>query len=104
MHRGKFNDCICFVSSVQALVTLHGGETYRFIHVEDFGYVSSYNPRVSAGDVQIMVEVCQLLSINDFYIEIKGLQGSLQFHPLANLINVILNKKSYTVYNCVWDI
>lgn len=42
---------------IEALITLHGGETYRFIHVEDFGYVSSYSPRVSAGDVQIMVEI-----------------------------------------------
>nr|UCK81481.1 macroglobulin-complement related protein-like 3 [Arenicola marina] len=44
---------------IEAIVTLHGGEDYRFIFVEDFGYVNSYNPRlpVQSGDVQVMVEM-----------------------------------------------
>ena len=42
---------------VQVIVTLHGGDDYRFINVEDYGFVSAYRPRLSAGDVQTMVEV-----------------------------------------------
>lgn len=36
---------------------LHGGDNYRFVRVEEFGYVSSYNPRLLAGDIQTMVDV-----------------------------------------------
>jgi hypothetical protein len=36
---------------------LHGGDDYRFVRVEEFGYVSSYNPRLLGGDIQTMVDV-----------------------------------------------
>jgi len=32
-------------------------KSYRFIHVEDFGYVVSYAPRTSSGDFQTMLPV-----------------------------------------------
>ena len=38
-------------------MVLHGGDDYRFIHVEEYGMVSAYRPRLSAGDIQTMVEV-----------------------------------------------
>jgi len=31
--------------------------SYKFIHVEDFGYVVSYAPRTSRGDFQTMLPV-----------------------------------------------
>jgi len=36
---------------------LVGDPAYKFIHVEDFGYVVSYNPRTSFGDFQTMLPV-----------------------------------------------
>jgi len=36
---------------------LIGDPAYKFIHVEDFGYVASYAPRTSFGDFQTMLSV-----------------------------------------------
>ena len=36
---------------------LVGDPAYKFIHVEDFGYVVSYAPRTSFGDFQTMLPV-----------------------------------------------
>ena len=36
---------------------LVGDPAYKFIHVEDFGYVVSYDPRTSFGDFQTMLPV-----------------------------------------------
>ncbi len=36
---------------------LHGSPTYKFVVVEEFGIVSSYNPRTVFGDIQTMVSV-----------------------------------------------
>ncbi|VVC38101.1 Hypothetical protein CINCED_3A025405 [Cinara cedri] len=44
-------------SSIEALVVLSGSDSYKFVHVEDDGIVSSYNPRTSHGDHQILVFV-----------------------------------------------
>ena len=52
------HDCNFFCNiAFQVIVTLHGGDDYRFINVEEYGLVSAYRPRLSAGDVQTMVEV-----------------------------------------------
>jgi len=40
---------------------LIGDPSYKFIHVEDFGYVASYEPRTSFGDFQTMLSVSGLL-------------------------------------------
>jgi len=42
---------------MEVLVLLHGDPDYRFIIVEDFGYVVSYSPRTFQGDVQTMVSI-----------------------------------------------
>ena len=34
---------------------LHGSSDYKFVVVEEFGIVSSYNPRTVFGDIQTMV-------------------------------------------------
>jgi len=45
---------------------LVGDPAYKFIHVEDFGYVVSYLPRTSFGDFQTMlpVSVCFHLKLS----------------------------------------
>ena len=45
------------VLSLQCLVMLHGSMDYKFVVVEEFGIVSSYNPRTVFGDIQTMVIV-----------------------------------------------
>jgi hypothetical protein len=35
---------------LEAVVIIRGSEDFSFIHVEDYGYVSSYAPRMSQGD------------------------------------------------------
>ena len=39
---------------------LHGSPYYKFVVVEEFGIVSSYNPRTVFGDVQTMVVVSEI--------------------------------------------
>jgi hypothetical protein len=41
----------------QVIMTLHGSDNYRFVVVEEYGFVRSYDPRTLSGDVQIMVWV-----------------------------------------------
>ncbi|ELT94762.1 hypothetical protein CAPTEDRAFT_205314 [Capitella teleta] len=41
----------------EIILMLHGGEDYRFIRVEEFGFVSSYNPRLLSGDIQTMIDM-----------------------------------------------
>ena len=48
----------CF--HLQVLIMLIGDPAYKFIHVEDFGYVVSYAPRTSFGDFQTMLSVSSL--------------------------------------------
>ena len=38
-------------------MVLHGGDDYKFVVVEDNGFVSSYAPRLAGGDHMIMVTV-----------------------------------------------
>ena len=35
---------------LECTVTLKGSDDYQFIHVEQYGYVTSYAPRLSSGD------------------------------------------------------
>ena len=48
-----------FLFPVQTIVTLADSDDYRFVHVEAMGFTSSYNPRTSRGDHQVMVHVRQ---------------------------------------------
>ena len=45
---------------MQVLIMLVHDPAYKFIHVEDFGYVVSYAPRTSYGDFQTMLPVSVL--------------------------------------------
>jgi len=45
---------------------LVGDPSYKFIHVEDFGYVVSYAPRTSFGDFQTMLPVGGLKCFSQF--------------------------------------
>jgi len=47
---------------------LVGDPAYKFIHVEDFGYVVSYAPRTSFGDFQTMLSVSCLLFVYNLMI------------------------------------
>ena len=35
---------------LETVIILRGSDQYKFIHVEDYGYVVSYAPRTSSGD------------------------------------------------------
>ena len=35
---------------LETVIILRGSDQYKFIHVEDYGYVVSYAPRTSDGD------------------------------------------------------
>lgn len=60
LARNRKSAGVVFYAKV--LILLHGDPDYRFIIVEDFGYVVSYNPRTFQGDVQTMLSV---FSISD---------------------------------------
>ena len=45
---------------MKVLVTMHAGEDYEFVMVEDMGFVQAYNPRTHAGDQQTIVFVSPL--------------------------------------------
>lgn len=62
----------------QVLILLHGDEDYRFVVVEDFGYVVSYNPRTIKGDVQTMLSVSVDRMILIFYQQFQLLKLHLQ--------------------------
>jgi len=51
------NSKVSFLLFAQVLILLHGDPNYKFIIVEDFGYVVSYNPRTFQGDVQTMLSI-----------------------------------------------
>ena len=42
---------------LQTIVTLADSDDYRFVHVESMGIVSSYSPRTTRGDHQVMIFV-----------------------------------------------
>ena len=42
---------------LETFVVLKGSPDYKFIHVEDYGYVVSYAPRMSGGDHHHLVWV-----------------------------------------------
>lgn len=42
-------------TSVEATVVLHGSPDYKFVHVEEDGIVTSYNPRTSYGEHQFFI-------------------------------------------------
>ncbi|XP_013420589.1 CD109 antigen isoform X3 [Lingula anatina] len=44
-----------YTDYLEVLVTLKGSDDIRFVNVEKMGRVSSYNPRLSSGDVQAFV-------------------------------------------------
>jgi len=66
---------------MEVIIMLHGDPAYKFIHVEDFGYVVSYSPRTSFGDFQTM-------------LPIKG--GGTNVYLLMPIVST-LEKGSFTV-------
>ncbi len=42
---------------VQVIVMIHDSEDYKFVVVEEFGIVRSYDPRTIRGNIQSMVYV-----------------------------------------------
>ena len=51
-------------------MTLHGHDDYRFVAVEEMGLVESFDPRLIAGDIQIMVYVSNFVSLHIFWCSI----------------------------------
>ena len=54
IHRGESVGLRCNIlnrinTEIESVVILKGSEDYSFIHVENYGYVTSYNPRLSKG-------------------------------------------------------
>ena len=46
---------------LQTIVTLADSDDYRFVHVENMGIVSSYSPRTTRGDHQVMIFVSHVV-------------------------------------------
>ena len=42
LHRSPYD--------LETVIILEGSEYYEFIHVEQYGYVKSYNPKTTSGD------------------------------------------------------
>ena len=55
---------------------LVGDPSYKFVHVEDFGYVVSYAPRTSFGDFQTMLPVSDRVKCK---IYVKVIYGIVHF-------------------------
>lgn len=72
---------------IEVFVTMHGGEDFEFVLVEDMGYVQSYRPRTHSGDHQTNVFM-EPGEIKDIYLPIvpaKSLvRGELRFHITAS--------------------
>jgi len=63
-------------SDLQVLIMLVGDPSYKFVHVEDFGYVVSYAPRTSFGDFQTMLPVSDRVK---YKIYVKVIYGIVHF-------------------------
>jgi CD109 antigen len=55
VHRGETIGVQCIISNwtpqdMEVVILLIGSDDYEFVHVEEYGYVVSYNPRTSKGD------------------------------------------------------
>ena len=55
VHRGESVGIRCMIMNrspydLETVIILRGSGQYKFIHVEDYGYVVSYAPRMSSGD------------------------------------------------------
>ena len=55
VHRGETIGVKCTVfnwlpQDIEVVVLLRGSDDYEFVHVEEYGYVVSFNPRTSSGD------------------------------------------------------
>ena len=62
IHRGESVGIRCMVMNrspydLEAVIVMRGSSDYKFIHVEEYGYVTSYAPRVSSGDHQHLLFV-----------------------------------------------
>ncbi|ELT94901.1 hypothetical protein CAPTEDRAFT_205407 [Capitella teleta] len=63
---------------------LHDSDEYRFVAVEDFGIVSSYNPRTLRGDIQTMVYL-EKGSVTEIHIPIiPVVDGCITIRLVAN--------------------
>ena len=55
VHRGESVGIRCMIMNrspydLETVIILEGSDQYEFIHVEQYGYVKSYNPATSSGD------------------------------------------------------
>ncbi len=62
IHRGESVGVRCMIMNrspydLETVIILKGSDQYKFIHVEDYGYVVSYAPRLSSGDHHHLVWV-----------------------------------------------
>jgi hypothetical protein len=64
---------------MEVIIMLHGDPTYKFIHVEDFGYVVSYAPRTSFGDFQTMLPIAGDCSCTYLLMPIVSVMTEGQF-------------------------
>ena len=48
---------------LQTIITLADSDEYRFVHVENMGIVSSYSPRTTRGDHQVMIFVSHVVVV-----------------------------------------
>lgn len=62
IHRGESVGVRCMIMNrspyeLETVIILKGSDQYKFIHVEEYGYVVSYAPRLSSGDHHHLVWV-----------------------------------------------
>ena len=62
VHRGESIGIRCMIMNrspydLETVIILNGSPDYEFIHVENYGYVKSYDPRTSGGDHHHLVYV-----------------------------------------------
>ncbi|ELT90450.1 hypothetical protein CAPTEDRAFT_197471 [Capitella teleta] len=74
--------------SIDAIIVLRDSEDYRFIRVEEFGILSSYNPRTTRGDIQTMVTLkpgeSKFVHFPILPIEVKSFKLTIEGHSFVN--------------------
>lgn len=60
--------------NLECLVTVHDSDDYRIVLVEDYGFVKSYDPRTTRGDIQTMIylRASDMVTIHFPIIPIRG--------------------------------
>ncbi|ELT90449.1 hypothetical protein CAPTEDRAFT_197470 [Capitella teleta] len=87
--------------SIDAIIVLRDSEDYRFIRVEEFGILSSYNPRTTRGDIQTMVTLkpgeSKFVHFPILPIKMKSFKLTIEGHSFVNSMTL---SKTITV---TWD-